>query len=148
MKEIVEPFYEHEKEVDEFDKENKNNIDKVNQLEEEMKKEEELLNNIQNNLDELNQNKNKYEEMFEEADKIIMENNKGENMDNLNEIDYVKKYEVEKIVEEQKENEKLMEQLDNQMQFFEEKLQNIKKSNEDTEKELKEKKIYDTGRIL
>ena len=141
IKEIVEPFYEHEKEVNEFHKENKNDIDKVKQLEEEMKKEEELLNNIQNNLDELNQNKNKYEEMFEEADKIIMENNKGENMDNLNEIDYVKKYEVEKIVEEQKENEKLMEQLDSQMQSFEEKLQNIKKSNEDIEKELKEKKF-------
>ena len=144
LKEIVEPFYEHEKEVDEFDKENKNDIDKVKQLEEDMKKEEELLNNIQNNLDELNQNKNKYEEMFEEADKIIMENNiNGNNNDNenINDIDYVKKYEVEKILEEQKENEKLMEQLDNQMQFFEEKLQNIKKSNEDAEKELKEKKF-------
>ena len=142
IKEIVEPFYEHEKEVDEFDKENKNNIDKVNQLEEEMKKEEELLNNIQNNLDELNQNKNKYEEMFEEADKIIMENNpNGNNNDNINDIDYIKKYEVEKIIEEQKENEKLMEKLDNQMQFFEEKLQEIKKSNEEAEKELKEKKF-------
>ena len=142
IKEIVEPFYEHEKEVDEFDKENKNNIDKVKQLEEEMKKEEELLNNIQNNLDELNQNKNKYEEMFEEADKIIMENNpKGNNNDNINDIDYIKKYEVEKIIEEQKENEKLMEKLDNQMQFFEEKLQEIKKSNEEAEKELKEKKF-------
>ena len=142
IKEIVEPFYEHEKEVDEFDKENKNNIDKVNQLEEEMKKEEELLNNIQNNLDELNQNKNKYEEMFEEADKIIMENNpNGNDNDNINDIDYIKKYEVEKIIEEQKENEKLMEKLDNQMQFFEEKLQEIKKSNEEAEKELKEKKF-------
>ena len=142
IKEIVEPFYEHEKEVDEFDKENKNNIDKVKQLEEEMKNEEELLNNIQNNLDELNQNKNKYEEMFEEADKIIMENNpKGNNNDNINDIDYIKKYEVEKIIEEQKENEKLMEKLDNQMQFFEEKLQEIKKSNEEAEKELKEKKF-------
>ena len=142
IKEIVEPFYEHEKEVDEFDKENKNNIDKVKQLEEEMKKEEELLNNIQNNLDELNQNKNKYEEMFEEADKIIMENNpNGNNNDNINDIDYIKKYEVEKIIEEQKENEKLMEKLDNQMQFFEEKLQEIKKSNEEAEKELKEKKF-------
>ena len=142
IKEVVEPFYEHEKEVDEFDKENKNDIDKVKQLEEDMKKEEELLNNIQNNLDELNQNKNKYEEMFEEADRIILENNiNGEHDDNTEDIDYVKKYEVEKIIEEQKENEKLMEKLDNQMQFFEEKLQNIKKSNEELEKEIKEKKF-------
>ena len=142
IKEVVEPFYEHEKEVDEFDKENKNDIDKVKQLEEDMKKEEELLNKIQNNLDELNQNKSKYEEMFEEADRIILENNiNGEHDDNIEDIDYVKKYEVEKIIEEQKENEKLMEKLDNQMQFFEEKLQNIKKSNEDLEKEIKEKKF-------
>ena len=140
-KEIVEPFLEHEKEVDKFEEDNKIDNDKVRQLEEEMKKEEELLNNIQNNLDELNQNKNKYEEMFEEADKIIMENNPSNNNEELEEIDFIKKYEVEKIVEEQKENEKLIGELDKQMQIFEEKLQKIKKSNEDVEKELKEMKF-------
>ena len=140
-KEIVEPFLEHEKEVDKFEEDNKIDNDKVRQLEEEMKKEEELLNNIQNNLDELNQNKNKYEEMFEEADKIIMENNPSNNNEELEEIDFIKKYEVEKIVEEQKENEKLIGELDKQMQIFEEKLQNIKKSNENVEKELKEMKF-------
>ena len=139
IKEIVEPFLEHEKEVDKLEEENKNNTDKVKQLEEEMRKEEELLNNIQNNLDKLNQNKDKYEEMFEEADKIILENNN--NNDNIEDFDYINKYEVEKLVEEQKANEKLLGELDNQMQFFEEKLQNIKKSNEDAEKEIKQEKF-------
>ena len=139
IKEIVEPFLEHEKEVDKLEEENKNNTDKVKQLEEEMRKEEELLNNIQNNLDKLNQNKDKYEEMFEEADKIILENNN--NNDNIEDFDYINKYEVEKLVEEQKANEKLLGELDNQMQFFEEKLKNIKKSNEDAEKEIKQEKF-------
>ena len=139
IKEIVEPFLEHEKEVDKFEEENRNNTDKVKQLEEEMRKEEELLNNIQNNLDKLNQNKDKYEEMFEEADKIILENNN--NNDNIEDFDYINKYEVEKLVEEQKANEKLLGELDNQMQFFEEKLKNIKKSNEDAEKEIKQEKF-------
>ena len=139
IKEIVEPFLEHEKEVDKLEEENRNNTDKVKQLEEEMRKEEELLNNIQNNLDKLNQNKDKYEEMFEEADKIILENNN--NNDNIEDFDYINKYEVEKLVEEQKANEKLLGELDNQMQFFEEKLQNIKKSNEDAEKEIKQEKF-------
>ena len=141
IKEIVEPFFEHEKEVEQLEKENKNDLDKVKQLEEEMKKEEEMLNNIQNNLNELNQNKNKYEEMFEEADKIIMENDTQDKNDNLDDIDYIKQYEVEKLVEEQRENERLINELDNQMQFFENKLQNIKKSNEETEKELKAQKF-------
>ena len=139
IKEIVEPFLEHEKEVDKLEEENRNNTDKVKQLEEEMRKEEELLNNIQNNLDKLNQNKDKYEEMFEEADKIILENNN--NNDNIEDFDYINKYEVEKLVEEQKANEKLLGELDNQMQFFEEKLKNIKKSNEDAEKEIKQEKF-------
>ena len=139
IKEIVEPFLEHEKEVDKLEEENRNNTDKVKQLEEEMRKEEELLNNIQNNLDKLNQNKDKYEEMFEEADKIILENNN--NNDNIEDFDYINKYEVEKLVEEQKANERLLGELDNQMQFFEEKLQNIKKSNEDAEKEIKQEKF-------
>ena len=138
-KEFVQPFLEHEKEVNAFEQEIIKDNDKVKQLEEEMKKEEELLNNIQNNLNELNQNKNKYEEMFEEADKIIMENNNEINNENNNDIDYIKHYEVEKIVEQQKQNEKLMEELDNQMLSFEEKLQNIKKSNDAFEKESKEK---------
>ena len=139
IKEIVEPFLEHEKEVDKLEEEYRNNTDKVKQLEEEMRKEEELLNNIQNNLDKLNQNKDKYEEMFEEADKIILENNN--NNDNIEDFDYINKYEVEKLVEEQKANEKLLGELDNQMQFFEEKLKNIKKSNEDAEKEIKQEKF-------
>ena len=141
LKEIVEPFYEHEKEVDKLDKENKDDTDKVKQLEEEMKKEEEILNNIQKNLDELNSNKNKYEEMFEEADKIILENNNNDNdnKENIDDIDFIQKYEVEKIVEEQKQNEKLMEQLDEKMNFFENKLNDIKKSNEEAENELNKK---------
>ena len=140
-KEFVQPFLEHEKEVNAFEQENIKDNDKVKQLEEEMKKEEELLNNIQNNLNELNQNKNKYEEMFEEADKIILENNNEINNENNNDIDYIKQYEVEKIVDEQKQNEKLIEELDNQLLSFKEKLQNIKKSNDAFEKESKEKKI-------
>ena len=112
IKEIVEPFLEHEKEVDKLEKENKNDTDKVKLLEEEMLKEEELLNNIQNNLNELNNNKNKYEEMFEEADKIILENNPDFNNNNFDEnFDFINKYEVEKLVEEQKENERQNQQL-------------------------------------
>ena len=116
--------------MDKLEKENKNDSDKVKLLEEEMIKEEELLNNIQNNLNELNNNKNKYEEMFEEADKIIMENNPDFNNNNFDQnFDFINKYEVEKLVEEQKENEKLLGELDDKMQIFEEKLQGIKKSN-------------------
>ena len=40
------------------------------------------------------------------------------NINNLDDIDFIQKYEVEKIVEEQKQNEKLMEQLDEKMNFF------------------------------
>ena len=43
LKEIVEPFYEHEKEVQKFEEENKNDYDKVLKLEDSIKKEEELL---------------------------------------------------------------------------------------------------------
>ena len=136
IKEIVEPFYEHEKEVEKFEEENKNDFDKVKKLEESIKKEEELLNNIQISLNDLNENKNKYEEMFEEADKIIMENNKVKNRieDNKNneemEEEYnpdevMKKYDVDQIIKEQKENEKLIEDFNSQMKSFQENIKNI-----------------------
>ena len=41
LKEVVEPFYEHEKEVQKFEEENKNDYDKVLKLEDSIKKEEE-----------------------------------------------------------------------------------------------------------
>lgn len=137
IKEIVEPFYEHEKEVEKFEEENKNDFDKVKKLEESVKKEEELLNNIQISLNDLNENKNKYEEMFEEADKIIMENNKEKNRieDNKNneeiEEEYnpdevMKKYDVDQIIKEQKENEKLIEDFNSQIKNFQENIENIK----------------------
>ena len=154
LKEIVEPFYEHEKEVQKFEEENKNDYDKVLKLEDSIKKEEELLNNIQNSLNNLNDNKNKYEEMFEEADKIIMENNKEknkidgreENEKNVEEEKYdpeaiMKKYGVEQIIEEQKENEKLIDDFNSQMKFFEEKMKNIKNLNDEVGTEIDDKKF-------
>ena len=147
LKEIVEPFYEHEKEVEKFDVENKNDFDKVAKLEESIKKEEELLNNIQNSLNNLNENKNKYEEMFEEADKIIMENNKkNEEEKNYESGDYnpeevIKQYGVEQIIKEQKDNEKLIDDFNSQMKFFEEKIQSIKNLNNEAELEIEEKKF-------
>ncbi len=147
LKEIVEPFYEHEKEVEKFDVENKNDFDKVAKLEESIKKEEELLNNIQNSLNNLNENKNKYEEMFEEADKIIMENNKkNEEEKNYESSDYnpdkvIKQYGVEQIIKEQKDNEKLIDDFNSQMKFFEEKIQSIKNLNNEAELEIEEKKF-------
>ena len=147
LKEIVEPFYEHEKEVEKFDVENKNDFDKVAKLEKSIKKEEELLNNIQNSLNNLNENKNKYEEMFEEADKIIMENNKkNEEEKNYESGDYnpeevIKQYGVEQIIKEQKDNEKLIDDFNSQMKFFEEKIQSIKNLNNEAELEIEEKKF-------
>jgi len=152
LKEIVEPFYEHEKEVQKFEEENKNDYDKVLKLEDSIKKEEELLNNIQNSLNNLNDNKNKYDEMFEEADKIIMENNKEknkvegeENVKNEEEKydpdEIMKKYGVEQIIEEQKENEKLIDDFNSQMKFFEEKMKNIKNLNDEAGIEIEDKKL-------
>ena len=154
LKEVVEPFYEHEKEVQKFEEENKNDYDKVLKLEDSIKKEEELLNNIQNSLNNLNDNKNKYEEMFEEADKIIMENNKEknkiddgeENEKNVEEEKYdpeaiMKKYGVDQIIEEQKENEKLIDDFNSQMKFFEEKMKNIKNLNDEACTEIDDKKF-------
>ena len=154
LKEVVEPFYEHEKEVQKFEEENKNDYDKVLKLEDSIKKEEELLNNIQNSLNNLNDNKNKYEEMFEEADKIIMENNKEknkiddgeENEKNVEEDKYdpeaiMKKYGVDQIIEEQKENEKLIDDFNSQMKFFEEKMKNIKNLNDEAGTEIDDKKF-------
>ena len=161
LKEIVQPFYEHEKEVENFEKENKNDFDKVIKLEESIKKEEELLNNIQNSLNNLNENKNKYEEMFEEADKIIMENNKQKNKNEENEgvenneegikeieetreynpDEIIKKYGVDEIIQEQKENEKLINDFNSQMKLFEEKIKNIKNLNDESDKIIEEKKF-------
>ena len=126
LKEVVEPFYEHEK-----------------------KKEEELLNNIQNSLNNLNENKNKYEEMFEEADKIIMENSKENNKENENNAEggeynpeeVMKQYGVEQIIQEQKENEKLIDDFNSQMKFFEEKIKNIKNLNDEAGEVIEEKKF-------
>ena len=151
LKEIVEPFYEHEKEVEKFEVENKNDFDKVAKLEESMKKEEELLNNIQNNLNNLNENKNKYEEMFEEADKIIMENNKKNNEEEknieggeYNPDEVIKQYGLEEIIQEQKNNEKLIEDFNLQMKCFVEKMQNIKNLNDEAGLEIEEKKFMST----
>ena len=163
VKEIVEPFYEHEKEVENLEKENKNDLDKVIKLEESMKKEEELLNNIQNSLNNLNENKNKYEEMFEEADKIIMENNKqnnkteeggsaegGQKKEEIKEKDeigeynpdeIIKKYGVDQIIQEQKENEKLINDFNSQMKLFEEKINNIKNINNESNMIIEETKF-------
>ena len=152
LKEIVEPFYEHEKEVQKFEEENKNDYDKVLKLEDSIKKEEELLNNIQNSLNNLNDNKNKYDEMFEEADKIIMENNKEKNKvegeenakneeEKYDPDEIMKKYGVEQIIEEQKENEKLIDDFNSQMKFFEEKMKNIKNLNDEAGIEIEDKKL-------
>ena len=163
LKEIVEPFYEHEKEVENFEKENKNDFDKVAKLEESIKKEEELLNNIQNSLNNLNEKKNEYEEMFEEADKIIMENNKqenksedgkngegGQNNEEIKEKDKIgeynpdkimKKYGVDEIIQEQKENKKLINDFNTQMKLFEAKINNIKNINNESNMIIEEKKF-------
>ena len=149
LKEVVEPFYEHEKEVEKLEEENKNDFDKVVKLEESIKKEEELLNNIQNSLNNLNENKNKYEEMFEEADKIIMENNKNNNEENekngevgeYNPEEVMKQYGVDQIIQEQKENEKLIDDFNSQMKFFEEKIKNIKNLNDEAGEVIEEKKF-------
>ena len=149
LKEVVEPFYEHEKEVKKLEEENKNDFDKVVKLEESIKKEEELLNNIQNSLNNLNENKNKYEEMFEEADKIIMENSNENNKENENNAEggeynpeeVMKQYGVEQIIQEQKENEKLIDDFNSQMKFFEEKIKNIKNLNDEAGEVIEEKKF-------
>ena len=139
-KEIVEPFYDYKTDLNKAELENKNDFDKVKKLEEDMNKEEEVFNNIQKNLDDLNNNKNKYEEMFEEADKIIMEhnnNNDDKEKNEYNSEEVIKKYGIDGLVDEQKENENLINNIDNQLKDFGEKLKLIHQLNDEVENEGK-----------
>ena len=83
-----------------------------------------------------------------------MENNKEknktddgeENEKNVEEEKYdpdeiMKKYGVEQIIEEQKENEKLIDDFNSQMKFFEEKIKNIKNLNDEAGLEIDDKKL-------
>ena len=145
-KEVIEPFNEYEKEIEKFDQENKADYNKVLKLEEDMKKEEELLEQIQKNLEEIEKNKKNYEDIFEQADKIMMENdinfNENNNDNNINnDLNKYEINEIDEIQEEKKKSEELFESWNNKAKDFEEKLENIKRSNENEENELKNKKF-------
>ena len=145
-KEVIEPFNEYEKEIEKFDQENKADYNKVLKLEEDMKKEEELLEQIQKNLEEIEKNKKNYEDIFEQADKIMMENdinfNENNNDNNINnDLNKYEINEIDEIQEEKGKSEELFESWNNKAKDFEEKLENIKRSNENEENELKNKKF-------
>ena len=145
-KEVIEPFNEYEKEIEKFDQENKTDYNKVLKLEEDMKKEEELLEQIQKNLEEIEKNKKNYEDIFEQADKIMMENdinfNENNNDNNINnDLNKYEINEIDEIQEEKKKSEELFESWNNKAKDFEEKLEKIKRSNENGENELKNKKF-------
>ena len=145
-KEVIEPFNEYEKEIEKFDQENKADYNKVLKLEEDMKKEEELLEQIQKNLEEIEKNKKNYEDIFEQADKIMMENdinfNENNNDNNINnDLNKYEINEIDEIQEEKKKSEELFESWNNKAKDFEEKLEKIKRSNENGENELKNKKF-------
>ena len=145
-KEVIEPFNEYEKEIEKFDQENKADYNKVLKLEEDMKKEEELLEQIQKNLQEIEKNKKNYEDIFEQADKIMMENdinfNENNNDNNINnDLNKYEINEIDEIQEEKKKSEELFESWNNKAKDFEEKLEKIKRSNENGENELKNKKF-------
>ena len=145
-KEVIEPFNEYEKEIEKFDQENKTDYNKVLKLEEDMKKEEELLEQIQKNLEEIEKNKKNYEDIFEQADKIMMENdinfNENNNDNNINnDLNKYEINEIDEIQEEKKKSEEIFESWNNKAKDFEEKLEKIKRSNENGENELKNKKF-------
>ena len=145
-KEVIEPFNEYEKEIEKFDQENKADYNKVLKLEEDMKKEEELLEQIQKNLEEIEKNKKNYEDIFEQADKIMMENdinfNENNNDNNINnDLNKYEINEIDEIQEEKKKSEEIFESWNNKAKDFEEKLEKIKRSNENGENELKNKKF-------
>ncbi len=141
-KEIIEPFIEHQKEIDNIDKDNKVMNEKINKLEEENIKEENMLIEIQKQLDEINANKDKYEKMFEEADKIMEmreeENKKNNIEDYKNDIfedaeEIIKKYGINDLIEEQKKNEEVINYYENNLKIAENSLNNLKKMNEEND---------------
>ena len=144
-KEIIEPFIEHKKEIENIDKDNKIMNEKINKLEEANKKEENMLIEIQKQLDEINNNKDKYEKMFEEADKIMEmreeENKKNNNEENKNDIfedadEIIKKYGINNLIEEQKKNEEVINYYENNLKIAENTLNNLKKINEENDELL------------
>ena len=104
------------------------------------------MEQIQKNLQEIEKNKKNYEDIFEQADKIMMENdinfNENNNDNNINnDLNKYEINEIDEIQEEKKKSEELFESWNNKAKDFEEKLENIKRSNENGENELKNKKF-------
>ncbi len=141
-KEIIEPFIEHKKEVENIDKDNKLMNEKINKIEEANIKEENMLIEIQKQLEEINTNKEKYEKMFEEADKIMEmreeENKKNNIEENKNDIfedaeEIIKKYGINDLIEEQKKNEEVINYYENNLKIAENSLNNLKKMNEEND---------------
>ena len=139
-KEIVEPFIEHQKEIENLDKDNKMMGEKINKLEEDNLKEENMLNEIQKQLNEINKDKDKYEKMFEEADKImemreeenkINEDNKNNIIEDADEI--IKKYGINELIEEQKRNAEEIKNYENNLKIAEDTLNSIKKINDEND---------------
>lgn len=123
--EVVIPFLKYQKELDEFDKDNKNMIDKVNKLEEENNKEEEKLNEAQRKIDILIKQKEDYEKFFEEGDKLFKEEVKENNNEEKDDIDLTtkdelyKKYGLDDIINDDPEDKELEEKLRKDKEEFE-----------------------------
>lgn len=123
--EVVIPFLKYQKELDTFDKDNKNMIDKVNKLEEENNKEEEKLNEAQRKIDILIKQKEDYEKFFEEGDKLFKEEVKENNNEEKDDIDLTtkdelyKKYGLDDIINDDSEDKELEEKLRKDKEEFE-----------------------------
>ena len=123
--EVVIPFLKYQKELDAFDKDNKNMIDKVNKLEEENNKEEEKLNEAQRKIDILIKQKEDYEKFFEEGDKLFKEEVKENNNEEKDDIDLTtkdelyKKYGLDDIINDDSEDKELEEKLRKDKEEFE-----------------------------
>lgn len=123
--EVVIPFLKYQKELDAFDKDNKNMIDKVNKLEEENNKEEEKLNEAQRKIDILIKQKEDYEKFFEEGDKLFKEEVKENNNEEKDDIELTtkdelyKKYGLDDIINDDSEDKELEEKLRKDKEEFE-----------------------------
>ena len=152
-KEIIEPFQEYQKEIKNIEEDNKEKNEKIKNLEKNNQKEEEYLENIKKKLNDIEKDKNNYDKIFEEADKILEENQNNENelkqeINNIINIgtdeELIEKYGINELKEQGKKNEEEINEINKMIDNMGKKLNEIKKNNDEIEM-LKDKKFEDLG---
>ena len=101
QREVVQPFLQYEKELDDFHSDNNKMLDKITSIEKQNDKEEEKLKEAQEQINQLLKGKDDYEKLFEEADKLFYSEEKNEEPQTVNEItkeDLYKKYGLDEVM--------------------------------------------------